>query len=111
MVKKTLTLGLLVAAVMVIPTVAFAGEAVTKQDINQNATVGGENSRVNQAADQYSIQQKTGYPRSGRQNTKQRIDQNGAAYDNSSVDQHASQKSEQLQRRNTQYRGSILYHH
>ncbi|QDL08705.1 hypothetical protein DP113_13060 [Brasilonema octagenarum UFV-E1] len=111
MVKKTLTLGLLVAAVMVIPTVAFAGEAVTRQEINQNSTVGGENSRVNQAADQYSIQQKTGHPRSGRQNANQRIDQNGAARDNSNVDQYASQKSEQLQR-NRQNRGSsIPYRH
>ncbi|MGH7998836.1 MAG: hypothetical protein ACREPR_05250 [Brasilonema sp.] len=104
MVKKTFTLGLIAAAVMVMPTVAFAGE--TKQEINQNASVGGENSRVNQKADQYSTQKKAGYPNSGRQNTNQRIDQNGAAIDNSVVDQYASQKSEQLQRNRQQYRGS-----
>ncbi|NJM70694.1 MAG: hypothetical protein HC862_10935 [Scytonema sp. RU_4_4] len=109
MVKKTFTLGLLAAAVMVMPTVAFAGETVTKQEINQNASVGGENSRVNQKADQRSIQQRAGYPNSGRQNTNQRIDQNGAAIDNSTVDQYASQKSEQLQRNRQQNRGS-RYH-
>ncbi|KAB8330201.1 hypothetical protein SD80_030815 [Scytonema tolypothrichoides VB-61278] len=108
MVKKTLTLSLLVAAVMVIPTVAFAGEAVTKQEINQNATVGGVNSQVNQKAEQRSIQQRAGYPNSGRQNARQRIDQNGAALDNSSVDQYASQKSEQLQQ-NRQNRRPV-YH-
>lgn len=108
MVKKTLTLGLLVAAVMVIPTVAFAGEAVTKQEINQNATVAGENSRVNQKADQRSMQQRAGNPNSGRQNARQRIDQNGAAIDNSVVDQYASQKSEQLQQ-NRQNRRPV-YH-
>ncbi|NMG07139.1 filamentous hemagglutinin [Brasilonema sp. UFV-L1] len=105
MVKKTFTLGLIAAAVMVMPTVAFAGEGVTKQEINQNASVGGENSRVNQKADQYSTQKKAGYPNSGRQNTNQRIDQNGAAIDNSVVDQYASQRSEQLQRNRQQYKG------
>ncbi|WP_414581274.1 hypothetical protein [Scytonema sp. PCC 10023] len=103
MVKKTYSLALLAAAVMIMPTAAFAGEAVTRQEINQNAAVGGENSRVNQKADQRSIQQRAGYPNSGRQNANQRIDQNGAAFDNSVVDQYASQRSEQRQQ-NRQYK-------
>lgn len=109
MVKKTFTLGLLAAAVMVTPTVAFAGQPVTKQEINQNAAVGGENSRVNQAADQYSTQKKIGSPNSGRQNANQRIDQNGAAYDNSTVDQYASQRSEQVQKNRQLYNRGPRY--
>jgi hypothetical protein len=104
MVKKTYSLALLAAAVMIMPTAAFAGEAVTRQEINQNAAVSGENSRVNQQAHQKSVQQRAGYPNSGRQNANQRIDQNGAAIDNSVVDQYASQNSEQRQQ-NIQNRG------
>ncbi len=104
MVKKTYTLALLAAAVMIMPTAAFAGEAVTRQEINQNAAVSGENSRVNQQAHQKSVQQRAGYRNSGSQNANQRIDQNGAAIDNSVVDQYASQNSEQRQQ-NIQNRG------
>ncbi|ARV59345.1 hypothetical protein BZZ01_12535 [Nostocales cyanobacterium HT-58-2] len=109
MVNKTYTLGLLAAAVMVMPTAAFAGEAVIQQEINQNATVG-DNSRVNQKADQRATQERArvGYPNSGRQNARQQIDQNGAAFDNSVVDQLATQKSEQIQQ-NRQFRGRSFH--
>jgi hypothetical protein len=63
---------------------------------------------VNQKADQRSIQQRAGYPNSGRQNANQRIDQNGAAFDNSVVDQYASQRSEQRQQREIKVRYSPL---
>ena len=103
MVKKTSTFGLLAAALIMVPTTAFA-ESSTQQELNQSATAAGYGSRVNQRANETSIQRQTrvgnhygcGWdPQS--QGSSQLANQNGTAFDGGHVDQRADLISRQTQ--------------
>ncbi|WP_017317408.1 hypothetical protein [Mastigocladopsis repens] len=105
MVRKFHTLGVLAAALIVLPTTAFA-QSTTRQEINQSGTAEGYRSQVNQSAKQRSSQRRdrVGSPyyngcRSeyGSQRADQRINQNGYAADGSLVDQNAEQQNSQRQ--------------
>ncbi len=104
MIEKISTLGLLAAALIFVPSAAFAGQGAT-QETNQEATVIGSGSRVIQNGRQISIQrqQRIG-PRNRRcgkdsqsQHSNQRIDQNAVAVDGGFVDQNADQVNIQRQ--------------
>lgn len=103
MVKKTYTFGLLAAALIMVPSAAFA-QSGTQQELNQSATAVGYGSRVNQRANETSIQRQTrvgnhygcGWdPQS--QGSSQLANQNGTAFDGGHVDQRANLISRQTQ--------------
>ncbi len=107
MLKKTSAFSLLVAAIIIAPSAAFAGDSSTRQELNQSAT-SINNSRVNQGASQTSIQYRnnragSGYggyncPRNQQsQRSNQRLDQNGVAINDSVVSQRADQVNLQRQ--------------
>lgn len=106
MIEKISTLGLLAAALIIVPNAAFAGQGTT-QEINQEATVIGSGSRVNQRANQVSTQRQERLRFGSRkrrcgvdtqsQRSNQRIDQSAVAIDNGVVDQNASQRNMQRQ--------------
>jgi len=107
MLKKTSAFSLLAVVMIIAPSAAFAGESSTRQELNQSGT-SINNSRVDQAASQTSIQYRTngagsrygnkycsGNQQSQRSN--QRIDQNGVAINDSVVSQRANQTNLQRQ--------------
>jgi septal ring factor EnvC (AmiA/AmiB activator) len=106
MLKKTSVFSLLAAAMIIAPSAAFAGDSGTRQELNQSAT-SINNSRVDQAATQTSIQYRNN--RAGSrygsncpanqqsQRSNQRIDQNGVAINDSVVSQRANQANLQRQ--------------
>lgn len=100
MVKKTSTFGLLAAALIVMPTAAFA-DSSSQQELNQSATAVGYGSQVNQRANQTSTQYQNRpgyiYHGYGSQRSNQLINQNGVAIDGSRVDQNANQVNMQRQ--------------
>lgn len=105
MLKKTWTLSLLAATLILAPTVATANQ-VTDQEINQTGTALGSGSRVDQEANQKSSQRQRrrgGYSGgncsygSQRQRSRQRIDQDAYAEDGGLVRQRADQGSRQRQ--------------
>jgi hypothetical protein len=104
MLNKYVAFGLLAASLMISPTAAFAqqGEQGVTQEINQRATAvdGGQVSqRASQKASQ--SQRKIGdrcFGDDQSQQSRQRIDQDGFAANDSRVDQNARQLSEQRQR-------------
>jgi len=107
MIKKISTLGLLAAAFIVAPSVAFAGQGTT-QEVNQGGTAIGSGSRVIQNSRQVSIQRQQRIGRMGPRNRRcgkdsqsqqsnQRIDQNAVAVDGGVVNQNADQKNIQRQ--------------
>ena len=103
MVKKTYTFGLLAAALIMVPTAAFA-QSGTQQELNQSATAVGYGSRVNQRANETSIQRQTrvgnhygcGWDTQS-QGSSQLANQNGTAFDGGHVDQRANLISRQTQ--------------
>ncbi|MBR8838633.1 MAG: hypothetical protein DSM106950_32690 [Stigonema ocellatum SAG 48.90 = DSM 106950] len=104
--KRTYTFGLLAAALIVMPTAAFA-ESSSQQELNQSATAIGYGSQVNQRANQRSIQYQNRagyiYHGSGSQRSNQLINQNGVAIDGSRVDQNANQVNMQHQNSSRRY--------
>jgi hypothetical protein len=103
MFKKTYTFGLLAAALIIVPTAAFAGDQGSQQELDQSATAVGSGSRVNQHADQTSIQYQnrpgrySGCNANQSQASSQLIHQNGLAVNGSLVDQRANQLNRQSQ--------------
>jgi hypothetical protein len=101
MVNKTYSFGLLAAALILVPSAAFAGDQGSQQELNQSATAVGSGSRVNQHADQTSIQYQNqagrGCNAAQSQGSAQLINQNGLAVNGSLVDQRANQLNRQTQ--------------
>ncbi|MDJ0796609.1 MAG: hypothetical protein QNJ51_07185 [Calothrix sp. MO_167.B12] len=103
MVKKYVAFGLLTASLVISPTVVFAqqGEQEVNQEINQRATAidGKVTQRASQKATQ--SQRRRGARCAGdsqSQLSRQRINQDGFALNDSRVDQRARQLSDQRQR-------------
>ena len=107
MLKKTSAFSLLVAAIIIAPSAAFAGDSGTRQELNQSAT-SINNSRVDQGASQTSYQYRNNragsrygnYNCPGNQQSQrsnQRLDQNGVAINDSVVSQRADQANLQRQ--------------
>jgi len=102
MVKKYIAFGLLAASLVISPTVAFAGngEQEVIQEVNQRATA--LDGKVTQKASQRATQsQRRRGDRCGgdfqSQRSRQRINQDGFAQNDSLVDQRAAQRSQQRQ--------------
>jgi hypothetical protein len=95
--KKYLAFGLIAAAMIVAPAAAFAGDSVSRQEINQSATAIGNGSSVNQQAKQTSIQEQRGSRPGDRQRSNQLINQDGVAIDGGRVEQRATDFNRQQQ--------------
>ena len=103
--KKYLAFGLIAAAMIVAPATAFAGDSVSRQEINQSATAIGNGSSVNQQAKQTSIQEQRGSRPSDRQRSNQLINQDGVAIDGGRVEQRATDFNRQQQfQKNSRFR-------
>ncbi len=108
MMKKYVAFSLLAASLIISPTAAFAGnrEQGVIQEVNQRATA--IDGKVTQKASQRATQsqRRRGYRCFGdsqSQLSRQRINQDGVAINDSLVDQRASQRSQQRQRIRSRY--------
>ncbi len=103
MLKKYVAFGLLAASLIISPTAVFAGDSEQGviQEVNQRATA--IDGKVTQKASQRATQsqRRRGVRCAGdfqSQRSRQRINQDGFAENDSLVDQRARQRSQQRQR-------------